>query len=192
MVALFAVGAVTLTAGQGLTKRDADSFDRKLAAVLERGAPAGAAGRSLRTTITEAEVNAYLKFQGAAQLPVGVVNPSLSILDTARVGASATVDLDAVRKSQDRTWTDPLAYVSGLVEIRVVGKLRAANGSGTLELESATLGGVPIPKALLQEVVSYYSRTAETPAGFNLDHPFSLPQRIRHVELQRGSAVIVQ
>jgi hypothetical protein len=45
---------------------------------------------------------------------------------------------------------------------------------------------------LLQEIVSFYTKTAESPAGFSLDQPFDLPQKIRQVDLQRGSATIVQ
>jgi hypothetical protein len=30
------------------------------------------------------------------------------------------------------------------------------------------------------------------PSGFNLDSTFTLPQRIRQIDLQRGVAVIVQ
>ena len=192
-VALYALGVVTLAAGQQVhLKRDADSFDKKLTVMLERGASTVVAPRTLRTTITEAEINSYLKFQGAEVLPVGVVNPNITIFDTVRVGGTASVDMDAVRKSKDRAWSDPLAYVSGIVEIRVAGKLKTANGSGTFELESATLGGVPIPKAFLQAVVGYYTTTPDLPSGFNLDSTFTLPQRIQQVNLQRGSAVIVQ
>ena len=79
-----------------------------------------------------------------------------------------------------------------LLEVRASAKARAANGFGQLELESATLGGVPIPKSFLQMIVSHYSATAENPNGFNLDQPFELPHQIRQVELQRGSAVVVQ
>jgi hypothetical protein len=188
-----ALGAVTLVAGQQVhTKRDADSFDKKLTALLERGASTVAAPRALRTTLTEAEINSYLKFQGAVHLPVGVVNPHITIVDTTRLGGSANVDMDAVRKSKERAWSDPLAYATGVVEIRVAGKLKAVNGMGTFELETATLGGVPIPKAFLQAVVAYYTTTPEMPSGFNLDSTFTLPQRIRQIDLQRGVAVIVQ
>lgn len=191
--ALVLVAAVAVSGGdQSLTQRDAASLERKLAAVLERGAKAGPAGRPVRTVVTDREVNAYLKYKGAEQLPVGVVNPTINILDLTRVAGTASVDLDAVRRAKVRPWSDPLAWVGGVLELRVTGKLRAANGKGTFELETATLGGVPIPKLFVQEVISYYSRTPDSPAGFNLDEPFTLPQRIRHVELQRGSAVIVQ
>jgi hypothetical protein len=195
-VALYALGAVSvgasLHAQQVHSKRDADSFDKKLTVMLDRGASTVVAPRALRTTITEAEINSYLKFHGAEILPVGVVNPIITIFDTARVGGTVSVDMDAVRKSKERAWSDPLAYATGIVEIRLAVKLKTAKGSGTFELESATLGGVPIPKAFLQAVVAYYTTTPDLPNGFNLDSTFTLPQRIQQVDLQRGLAVIVQ
>ena len=106
--------------------------------------------------------------------------------------AVSIIDLDAVRKARERGWMDLLSYVTGSVEIRAAGKLHTANGSGTFELESASIGGVPISKAFLQEVIAYYSRTADSPEGFNLDKPFKLPYQIQRVDLQRGLAVIVQ
>jgi hypothetical protein len=184
--------SVLFAGGQTLTQRDADSLEQKLAVIVERGAAAAPSSRALRTQLTEREVNAYFKYQGAAELPVGVVNPNLAILDKSRVTASVVVDLDAVRLSRERAWSDPLAWVSGKLEVRVVCRIEAANGTGKLDLETATLGGVSIPMTLLQELVTYYSRTPESPSGFNLNQPFELPQRIRQVELQRGSAVIVQ
>ena len=174
-------------------KRDADNLDRKLDQVLARAAkPPATASKPLRTTVTEKEVNAYFAFQGKQYLPVGVTNPVVTIVDTSRVEGRAIIDLDAVRKAKERGWMDLLSYVTGSVEIRAAGKLHTANGTGTFELESASIGGVPISKAFLQEVIAYYSRTAESPEGFKLDQPFKLPYQVQHVELQRGLAVIVQ
>ena len=191
--AAFALAAVSLAgATQVPNKTDADSLEKKIAAVIARGAANDPAAKPLRTTITDREVNAYFKFQGAEQLPAGVVNPTLSILDAGRVSGVVTVDLDAVRKSKERGWTDPLTYVTGSIDIHAVGKLRGVNGKGVFELESATLGVVPLSKAFLQEIVSFYTKTAESPMGFSLDQPFNLPQKIRQVDLTRGFAVIVQ
>ena len=49
-----------------------------------------------------------------------------------------------------------------------------------------------IPKSLVQELLSYYSRTPETPAGINMDDPFELPSAIKEIRIGEGSAVIVQ
>jgi hypothetical protein len=193
VAAILALGTALPTASaQDPAKRDADNLQKKLTLVLERGAATKPPPRPVRTAITEREVNAYFRYQGKEHLPVGVLHPSVMIVDASRVEARATVDLDAVRKSKERAWSDPLSWVTGSVEVRAAGKLRAANGKGTFELESATLGGLPIPKGLLLELVAYYSRTADSPNGFNLDQPFSLPHQIRQVELARGSVVIVQ
>jgi hypothetical protein len=48
-----------------LIKADADRLEKKLAIILERGAMTGPAGKALRTTVTDREVNSYFKFQGA-------------------------------------------------------------------------------------------------------------------------------
>jgi hypothetical protein len=191
-IVAWALAAASLAAVQSFSKTDADSLEKKIAAVIARGAANDPVPRPLRTVITEREVNAYFKFQGAQQLPLGVVNPVITILDGGRVSGVATVDLDAVRKSKERGWSDPLAYVAGTVDVHATGRLRGANGKGVFELESATLGLVPIPITLLQEIVTFYSKTPESPGGFALDQPFVLPQKIRQVDLQRGSAVIVQ
>jgi hypothetical protein len=49
-----------------------------------------------------------------------------------------------------------------------------------------------VPKAVLQELVSYYSRTPENPAGIDMDAPFELPARIREIQVGSGSSTIVQ
>jgi hypothetical protein len=182
-----------LTAAQQLSRRDADAMERKIAAIVHQGNvnPAKLA-KPLRTSFTEQEANAYLKFQGKQQLPTGVVDPRITILADRRVSGRAIVDLDAVRKSQPRSWFDPAAYLTGSVEVKATGMLHTANGIGTFELESATVGALPVPKSVLQELVSYYSRTPDTPEGFDLDKPFELPAKIREVEIQRGAATIIQ
>jgi hypothetical protein len=63
---------------------------------------------------------------------------------------------------------------------------------GRFVLESAEISGVTIPKSLLQELVSYYSRTPETPAGINMDEPFQLPAAIREIKVGVGTAAIIQ
>jgi hypothetical protein len=45
---------------------------------------------------------------------------------------------------------------------------------------------------LLQEIVSYYSRTVENPGGFGLDQPFPLPAGIREIQVEPGRAIVVQ
>jgi hypothetical protein len=192
------VCAVTALAAaqQALTQREADSMDQKLAAIVKRG-EVGKSSRSwaaaaVRTTFTERELNAYLKFTAKDQLPKGLVDPQVTMTGDRHVSAHAVVDLSAVRSAKDRGWLDPASYLSGSYELTLTGVLETSSGTGTMKVESATIGGVPVPKSLLQELVSYYSRSADLPGGFDLDKPFELPANIREIEIQRGAATVIQ
>ena len=185
------VAALSLSADPQYQRRDSESLKQKVAGISEFAEQASATSR--RTTITENEVNAYLAYDGKAQLPVGVVEPVVSILGTERVSARAIVDLDAVRKQQNPTSVlDPTSYLSGRLPVAVSGLFKTSNGTGRFELESATVGGVPVPKIVLQQIVSVYSRTPDNPSGINLDAPFALPAKIREIQMQPRQAVIVQ
>jgi len=190
-----ALGLVTAAplARQDLTRGDATSMEQKLVIIAARGnLPAAGPRQPVRTSFTDREVNAFLKYSELVHLPAGVVDPRLAIADAGHLEGRALVDLDTIRKSKDRGMLDPLAYVSGQVEVVAIGTLRAANGQGTFDLQSATLGGVSIPKSLLQELVTYYSKTPDSPNGFDLDKPFALPAAIQAVETRRGAATVVQ
>ncbi|MBI3263088.1 MAG: hypothetical protein HYZ58_08050 [Acidobacteria bacterium] len=149
--------------------------------------------RRLRTSVTESELNAFLAYQAKDQMPSGVVQPEVSILGDGKIAGRAIVDMEAARKQQGGGgWLDPWSYLGGRVPLAATGTLQTRNGVGTFALEYAEISGVIVPKALLQQVVSYYSRTPENPRGIDLDAPFELPARIREIEVQRGQAILVQ
>jgi hypothetical protein len=177
--------------GPSPLRRDADLLKQKVATITQRGA--APTRQPLKTTVTEREVNAYLVYETADGLPAGIADPSVSIPGTDRVTARAVVDLDAVRRQRNPTSLfDPMRYLRGRLPVRATGVFRASNGVAQFELQSADIAGVPIPKLLLQEIVSHYSRSAEHPSGINLDEPVALPARIREIHVERGQAVIVQ
>jgi hypothetical protein len=186
----FVAGSAISADGQ-VTKQQSDLMKRKIAAIVQTGTRSSR--QPQRTAVTEDEVNAYLAYDAAPDIPAGVVNPSVTILGTGRVAGRAIVDLDAVRKQQNPTsMLDPSSYLTGRLPVTATGVLRTSNGIGRFEFETATVGGVPLPKFLLQQIVSYYSRSPEKPAGISLDEPFALPVRIREIQVERGQAIIVQ
>ena len=188
--ALIAAAAV-LSADERSSKRDADLLKQKVATITAFGDRPS--NQIRRTSVSESEVNAYLGYDGRSQLPAGVVDPAVSILGTGRLSGRAVVDLDAVRRAKaSQSWFDPTNYLTGKLPVTATGRLQTSKGVGRFELEAASVGGVPVPKLLLQEIVSYYSRTAQNPAGINLDDPFALPARIREIQVERGQAIIVQ
>jgi len=146
-----------------------------------------------RTSISEFEVNSYLKFLAGEQIPVGIVDPTIGLLESGRVEGRATVDLDLVRESGGpRGWLDPLRYLTGRLPVTATGRLTAAAGRGQIALESTTVGGMPVPPAVLRELVAYYTVTPDNPEGYALDEPFDLPYRIQAIQVGLTDAVIVQ
>ncbi|HVH26846.1 MAG TPA: hypothetical protein VM818_08810 [Vicinamibacterales bacterium] len=173
------------------SRQDAEAMKRKVATIQAHGEQSSKQPR--RTTVTESEVNSYIAYELNGTLPEGVVNPSVMAPGEGRVSGRAVVDLDAVRKAGKSTGLlDLRSYLTGSVPVAATGVIHASNGVGRFELESATVGGVPIPKWLLQEIISHYSKSPEHPAGISLDDPFELPARIREIQVQRGLAVVVQ
>lgn len=190
---LFALGVlVAVLHGDARTsKKDAALLKQKVATITAHGEKAIKQPR--KTILTESEVNSYLVFDAKEQLPAGVVEPWVTALGPGRVSGRAVVDLDAVRKSKNPTsLLDPMNYLFGRLPVTATGTLKTSNGVGRFELESASVGSIPIPKLLLQEIISHYSRTRESPSGLSLDEPFALPARIREIQVERGQAIIVQ
>jgi hypothetical protein len=174
------------------TKRDAQTMKQKVAAIAAHGERPTKQGQ--RTTVTENEVNSYLTYELGDDLPTGVVQPSVNALGTGRVSGRAVVDLDAVRKAGGNTGGlfDLRSYLTGQVPVTATGVLRTSNGHARLELQSASVAGVPVPKLLLQEIVAYYSKSPSKPGGISLDDEFELPARIREIQVERGQAIVVQ
>lgn len=179
--------------GQRFTRQEADRFQSKLVRIVELGNKARARnGSTQNTQLTDAEVTAFLRHHARDQVPAGIVEPTLMALGDGRVAGKAIVDLDAVRAQKQRGWLDPLAYMTGKLPLSATGKLITQDGVGRFQLESAELSGVAVPKTLLQELLSYYSRTQEDPDGINMDDPFELPSGIREIRVGKGEAMVIQ
>ncbi len=187
---IISVAATSLLASQAVSRRDADSMQQKIVSIAERGlvrqqAPA-------RTTVTESELNSYLAIYAKSELPTGVIDPQISILGGDRVFGRATIDLDAVRRAGGGGWLDPTSYLGGRLPVTAEGLVRTKDGLAYLDLESAQVSGITVPKSFLQRIVAHYSRTPDYPNGINLDDPFPLPAGIKQIESRRGEATIVQ
>jgi hypothetical protein len=192
-VMCFAVAVLAAQpSGSALTPVEADRFAQKLERLLRNAPAPGQRHQPSSIVVTEQETNAFLRYRGQTVLPAGVVAPRVSALGDGRLQGWATVDLDAVRQSKERSWLDPMRLLSGQLPITAIGVLHAQGGSARFDLESASVSGIHVPKAVLQELVSYYTRGASHPEGVSLDEPFDLPAGIREITVQPGRAIIVQ
>ncbi len=177
------------------SKRDSERMQKNLSAMLVRAGSPPAKGKAappLRTTFTDRELNAWLADDGKTNVPAGLVSPMITFTGPGTLTVQALVDLDAVRKSRERGWLDPFAYLQGTLVLSMKGSLSGSGGLATFDVASAMLGNVPVPRMLLQELITYYSKSPDVPDGITLAKPFPLPAGVRDLAIQRGSATVVQ
>jgi hypothetical protein len=187
------LGVAALTAAAAVSPQDADAFARKVAIISQQGTMVARTATPRRTPVSENELNSWFAYRARPLLPVGMTEPQITILGGGRVSGAATVDLDAVaRTKRTGSLIDPWSLLGGRLPVTVSGLLHTQNGQGRFELQNAAISGVPIPKTLLQELISYYSKTENHPQGVSLDEPFALPAGIRQIEVGQGQAVVIQ
>jgi hypothetical protein len=188
-----ALAIVPAWAQARLTKQDADRFEAKLGKIVVLGKTAALKSAQARSTpITDLELNSYLAFNAKDQVPTGILEPTLNALGDGKVSGRAIVDLDAVRNQKQRGWLDPVGYLSGRLPVTASGKLTTKDGQGQFQLDSAEISGVTVPKGVLQELLTYYSKSPENPTGISMEAPFELPARIREIRVGAGTSTVVQ
>ena len=143
-----------------LSREQGDSFERKIAEINKNALSEPA--RAKRTLTTELEVNSYLAFNIKDKIPRGLTNPEIRLLGNNQLAGRVLVDMDEFRRNRSSgDIMDPLSYVSGQVPLTARGWLRSQEGKGQFQLTSAEILGVPLPKPIVQELVSYFSRSPE-------------------------------
>lgn len=181
----------SLFAADPVSRREAARLQAKLDKITK--GPAAASRTPATTAITETEVNSYLQFELSDRIPDGVTDPWVSILENGRLSGKATVDLARVGKSRKSGgMLDPFNYLSGSLPLAVNGVLKTSSGVANFAVESASISSVPVPVWMLQEIVSYYSKSESAPNGVAIDKPFALPNGIREIRTARGQATVVQ
>ena len=174
------------------SKQQADIFSGKVAQILSHGSGSQQSA-ARRTPVTEGELNSWFVYSAGPLMPAGVSNPSITMVGNGKLTGQAIVDLDAIAKKKSTGGGfDIWSLLTGKVPVNVAGVLHTKDGMGTFDLESADVSGVPVPKSLLQQIVSSYSRTPKNPQGVSLDEAFALPASIRQIDVGAAQAVIVQ
>jgi hypothetical protein len=87
---------------------------------------------------------------------------------------------------------EALAGLPDEVEVSATGWVHSEDGRAWFQLQTATAAGVPVPKALLQHLLTYYSRSPQFPSGLRLDAAVELPARIKEIHVREGEAVVLQ
>jgi hypothetical protein len=179
------------TAAVPLSRQLGDGLQQKIDLVVKNGSANPV--RPRKTPVSEAEVNSYLAFNVKEKIPKGLADPQVGILGDGTVAGTAKLDIDEFKRGrQSRGVIDPFNYLSGQVPVAARGVLRTSAGTGRFDLQSAELSGVPLPKPVVQELVTFFTRTRENPKGFDLDAPFKLPANIREIASRPGEATLIQ
>jgi hypothetical protein len=174
-----------------LSKQEGDQLQRKIEAIEKNGSVSPVPAK--KTPVSESELNSYLNFNLREKIPQGLSKPEVNLLDSGGVAGRIYVNIDEFKRQRGtRGFMDPFSYLSGEVPVTARGVLRTRDGKGQFQLGSAEILGVPLPKPILQELVSFFSRTPEQPRGFDLDSPFDLPAKIRELPINQGQAIVIQ
>jgi hypothetical protein len=173
----------------GLSWDDADQVER-LVARIERRLRTGRSAADGPVLVTERQLNSYVNLTLAPSIPRGVTGLQLRLAQ-GRLAAQAQVDLDRVKgQLPPGAVGGVLALLSGTLPVELGGRLVAANGSGRIEIERASVGGVSLPASLVAQIVSLSTRSARTPQGVDILAPFPLPWTAREVRLEPGRALV--
>jgi hypothetical protein len=174
-----------------LTPQLAAEFEKKVVLVQKQADEKSSKERP--TTFTQAETNSYLKYKAGDLIPVGLTQPEITMIGQGRVSGKAVVDLDVVRQKQSKGgWFDPTSYLTGKLPVTATGRVVTWDGKARVELESAEVSGFTIPKSFLNQMVNYFTRTADNPAGSTLDDTFELPTNIRRIDVQPARFIVYQ
>src|SRR5689334_2512532 len=189
-ILVFTVSFSTAAAPE-ISRKQGDSLARKIDAINENANAKFATPK--RTWITEPEVNSYLAFNIKEKIPRGLTQPQIRMVGNGQLAGRVLVDMDDFRRGRSSGGImDPMNYISGQVSVTARGVFSTQDGKGQFQLITAEMNGYPLPKPLVQELVRYFSRTANNPTGFNIDEPFNLPAKIREITVNPAESIVVQ
>lgn len=177
---------VCLAGGSGLSLQQldpsmADELAEKIQLIRERHEKEMHEPRDFE--VSENEANAYIAYRLVDRLPESVLEPWVRFSD-GPVTAGAMLDLGALRQHMPDSSVAQL--LSGQVPVELAARIHAEDGIGKLMLERITLGGLPVPESLLQQIVTAYTKSPSQPDGVRLDEPFPLPYGIESARVEPG------
>jgi hypothetical protein len=126
------------------------------------------------TTLTTAEINAYLA-EGGVALPAGVERVSFSSVP-AVVTANARVNFDKVTAGHQMNFF-MAKFFTGVHEVVTVAQATGSNGMGSVRVQTVSIDGVNVPTQFLQFLVDCCVKPKYGP-NVGLNSTFRLPARI--------------
>jgi hypothetical protein len=173
----------------GLSWAQAESLNKKFKAI-EIQSQSVRARKAKSVLVTQGELNSYLNLTYAAQMPPGITDVDVRF-DPERIHAKGMVDLERVRgKVPPPSPWSPLAYLKGKVPVELKGRLQTRDGFGTIQVEEAWIGSLPVPMSFVEQIVASATKKASNPEGFDIHAPFRLPYSVNRVRLETSRAFL--
>ena len=188
-VALLIVAALQLGSPPmpSATRELSDAFARKLQ-TLERYEH-DPKSRRAPVTVSESELNSYLRFAMADKVPRGLRDVRI-VLREGLLEIRGFANLSEFSELREKAGASFLALLGGELPVEVVAGFRSDRGFGQFELQSAQIGPMPLSPTLVADLVARATVDASHPNGFDMRAPFRLPYSVKRVRPLRASATI--
>ena len=142
-----------------------------------------------RLVLTSEELNAYARQEIAEVAPEGVRNPRLD-LGAGTATATALIDLGKLRRTEGKPPGRLMAYLlDGERPITITARIRSADGTAVVDVESLEISGVTIEGRLLDFLIQNYLVPAYPNA--KVGQPFALGHRIERLDVQRSAVGVL-
>ena len=139
------------------------------------------------TVLSQDELNAYFA-DGRVKLPAGVKNVRFQA-EPGVITANTEVDFDCVRAGQSSN--NPLLSIfSGVHDVQVVAHGSGSGGTGRVQIESAAIDSVTVPRFALEMFVDKFIRPKYPQVG--LDSQFKMPARVDVAVVGNKSLTLTQ
>jgi hypothetical protein len=156
----------------------------KLERIAEGKLPPGAV-----VVLTEDEINSYLRYDYASQIPKGLSDPRLR-LEPGRVFGDVTVDFAEWKAARGESPGLLGFLLRGRRRVQVTARWRSASGQGQADIEEVRIDGLPISPALVEFLMEQVvePRYPEAVVG----RPVELGYELREARVEKGRAVAVR
>lgn len=176
---------VAALAAPAISPESSRSAQQKLDRIAEEKMAPGSS-----VVLTEDEINSFLRYDYAADLPKGISQPRIH-LEPDRVLGTATVDF-LEWQSQTGASPGPLLWwlLRGKRPVEAVCRYTSSKGYGRADVESVKISGVPISGSAVNFLIENLV-TPRYPAAV-VGRPTPLGFHLQQVRVEKGRAVVVR
>jgi hypothetical protein len=179
-----ALAVTVLLAGVPISPESSRSAQQKLELIEKQQAPSGA-----RIVFSQDEINSYLRYDFAPEIPPGVTDPFIR-LEAGRVIGRAMVDFAEWQAANGESPGPLIGWMlRGRRQVEVTCRYTSRDGTGQVEVESVRIGDVPIAPSVVTFLIEHVVQP-RYPAAV-VGRPAPIGYNLREVRIEPGRAVAV-